>query len=84
MLRSQDGYDPDSLYGASYLHAVSLGSKAPRAVGVLPYSQATEPTSFWYLDQVKRWSRNRWFKLPFTEWQINRDPKLKVKRLKMQ
>ncbi|MEE9423988.1 MAG: penicillin acylase family protein [Methylococcales bacterium] len=79
-----DGNDPDSLYGASYLHAVSLGAKGPRAVGVLPYSQATEPTSPWYLDQVKRWSRNRWFKLPYTERQINRDPKLKVKRLKMQ
>jgi len=79
-----DGNDPETLYGASYLHAVSLGPKGPRAVGVLPYSQATEPTSPWYLDQVKRWSRDRWFKLPYTERQINHDPKLKVKRLKMQ
>ncbi len=78
-----DGNTPDSLYGASYLHAVSLGPKGPRAVGVLPYSQATETTSPWYLDQVKRWSKNRWFTFPFTEKQINRDPKLKVMKLKM-
>ena len=79
-----DGNNPETLYGASYLHAVSLGPKGPRAVGVLPYSQATESTSPWYLDQVKSWSKNRWFKLPFTEQQIYRDPKLKVKKLKMQ
>ncbi|MEE9355930.1 MAG: penicillin acylase family protein [Methylococcaceae bacterium] len=78
-----DGNDPDSLYGSSYFHAVSLGPKGPRAIGVLPYSQATEKNSPWYLDQVKRWSKNRWFRFPFTERQIYRDPNLRVKRLKM-
>ncbi|MCK5830126.1 MAG: penicillin acylase family protein [Methylococcales bacterium] len=78
-----DGNKPETLYGASYLHAVSHGSKGVRAVGVLPYSQATEPSSPWYLDQVKSWSKNRWFKFPFSEKQIRRDLQSKEKRFSM-
>lgn len=81
------GADPARLYGASYLQVVTLGPKGPSASGLLPYGQATEPSSPWYLDQVQRWSRNDWmrlrlgdsrspvptFVLPFTEAEIAAD-----------
>lgn len=76
-----DGNIPENLYGASYLHAVRLGKGIPRAVGLLPYSQATETSSPWFLDQVKRWSKNRWFKFPFSRKQILTDPELTVLQL---
>lgn len=80
-INTLDGNIPENLYGASYLHAVKLGKIMPSAVGLLPYSQATEPSSPWFLDQVKRWSKNRWFKFPFSRIQIITDPKLKVLQL---
>jgi acyl-homoserine lactone acylase PvdQ len=71
-----DGADPSTLYGASYLHAVTLGPSGPSALGRLPYRQSTEPASTRYLDQVAAWSTGRWFPFPFTEAQIAADPAL--------
>jgi acyl-homoserine lactone acylase PvdQ len=34
---------------------------------VLTYSQATEPSSPWYLDQLDAWSVGAWYPLPFAE-----------------
>lgn len=79
-----DGNVASNLYGASYLHSVELGRKTgPRAKGLLPYGQATDPASPWYLDQTKPWSKNRWFSFPFAEWQIAADPELTTMELKM-
>ena len=46
---SLSGVEPESLYGASYLHVVTLGDADPQASGLLPYSQATEARSPWFL-----------------------------------
>ncbi|MEM9453146.1 MAG: penicillin acylase family protein [Myxococcota bacterium] len=73
---SLSGVEPESLYGASYLHVVTLGDGDPQASGLLPYSQATEARSPWFLDQVARWSSNDWMVLPFTNGQIEADPEL--------
>ncbi len=67
------GMKAETLYGASYLHAVSYDHRGMSAVGVLTYSQATEKTSPWYHDQVRGWSKNRWLRFPFSEEQIKDD-----------
>lgn len=79
--RTLDGSAPASLYGASYLHVVELSPDGPRAVGLLPYGQSTDPASPYYLDQVARWSEDRWFEFPFTDAQIAADPELLEIRL---
>lgn len=68
------GIRPDTLYGVSYLHAVELGPDGPFAMGLLPYSQSTDPGSSWYLDQVSAWSKSEWIVFPFTEDEILSNP----------
>ncbi|MGH1344073.1 MAG: penicillin acylase family protein [Nannocystales bacterium] len=75
-VESLDGFEPPTVFGASYLHAVQLGADAPKATGVLAYSQATEPDSPWFLDQTERWSAHDWFEFPFTSEQIESDANL--------
>lgn len=70
------GVPANKLFGASYLHVVSLGPSGPSAEGVLAYSQATEPTSPWYHDQLADWSAGVWMEFPFTEAEISADPEL--------
>jgi acyl-homoserine-lactone acylase len=74
-LDSIPGNAPETLYGASYFHSVELaGSGEPVAQGLLAYSQATEPSSPYYDDQLSDWSRQAWFTLPFSAAQIAADP----------
>ena len=68
------GVAPETLYGASYLHVVDLTPDGPAARGLLTYSQATEPASPWYGDQLTSYSDGTWLDLPFTEAQIAADP----------
>lgn len=75
------GTPPEALFGASYLHVVELGPEGVHARGVLPYSQATEADSPWYLDQLGAWSAGEWFDFPFTEAEIGADPELVVMEL---
>jgi len=75
-VESLAGVSPETLYGASYLHVVDLTPEGPIARGLLTYSQATEPTSPWYLDELDAYSRSEWFDLPFSEDQIAADPGL--------
>lgn len=70
------GMAPEDLFGASYLHLVTFGPSGPEAEGLLTYSQATEPSSPWYLDQLDAYSRGEWFSFPFTEAAISADPAL--------
>lgn len=48
----------------------------PAAKGLLTYSQATEPASPWYRDQLGAYAAGQWFDLPFSEDQIAGDPGL--------
>lgn len=70
------GTAPEDLFGASYVHVVSLTPDGPTASGLLAYSQATETGSPWYLDQLDLLSAGGWFSLPFTEAEIQADPAL--------
>jgi acyl-homoserine-lactone acylase len=70
------GTAPEHLFGASYVHVVRLGPDGPEASGLLTYSQATEPSSPWYLDQLELLSASEWFAFPFTEADIAADPAL--------
>ncbi|MEQ1567909.1 MAG: penicillin acylase family protein [Myxococcota bacterium] len=70
------GAAPEDLYGASYLHVVTLGATGASARGLLTYSQATEPTSPWYLDQLEAHAADAWFDLPFHPDEIAADPAL--------
>jgi acyl-homoserine-lactone acylase len=51
------------------------------AQGLLAYSQATEPSSPYYDDQLAGWSRQAWFALPLSEAQIAADPARTSQRL---
>jgi acyl-homoserine-lactone acylase len=70
------GMAPEDLFGASYMHVVTLSPDGPVAEGLLSYSQATETTSPWYLDQLEALSTSTWFSFPFTEEAITADPEL--------
>lgn len=74
--QSLAGVAAGSLYGASYIHVVDLRPDGPVGKGILTYSQATEPTSPWYQDQLGAYAAGEWFDLPFTEAQIAADPGL--------
>jgi acyl-homoserine-lactone acylase len=45
--------------------------------GILTYSQATDPTSRWYSNMTKLYSRGKWVKLPYTASELGRDHPLK-------
>lgn len=79
-------YPPESLYGACYLHLVRYTEPGagPEAWGVLPYSQATEPASPWYLDQVEPWAGDRWYRFPYTAAEIEADPTLHTQTLTLE
>ncbi|MFO1418158.1 MAG: penicillin acylase family protein [Methylotetracoccus sp.] len=67
---SLNGHRPEDLYGPSYAHVVELGAEGPKARGRLAYSQATEPQSPWYLDQLGLLQSGGMFKLPFNAAEI--------------
>ena len=49
-----------------------LTKRGPKAQGILTYSQATDPTSPWFANMTKLFSRKRWVKLAFTHRQQQR------------
>jgi acyl-homoserine-lactone acylase len=50
-----------------------LRERGPRARGILTYSQASDPTSPWYSNMTKLFSKKRWVDLRFTARQLARD-----------
>jgi len=56
--------------GSSYIQLVSFTDEGPRAVGLLTYSQSSDPLSEHYADQTELFSRQIWPALPFAESQI--------------
>lgn len=73
-VESLDGHDPSEIYGSSYTHIVELRpGRPPRARGILSYSQATEPASPWYRDQLELFSSSTLYDLPFTQAEIEAD-----------
>jgi acyl-homoserine-lactone acylase len=65
-------------HGSSHIQAVELTGGCPIAKTILTYSQSTDPTSPWFADQTRMFSKKEWVTWPFCEDAINADPDLQV------
>ncbi|AZE89505.1 acylase [Pseudomonas orientalis] len=68
--------------GTSYLQIVSFDDKGPQAVGILAFSESSNPDSKYARDQTQAFSEKQLRPLPFTEAQIQADPQYQVQRVK--
>lgn len=68
--------------GTSYLQIVSFDDKGPQAVGVLAFSESSNPDSKYARDQTQAFSDKQLRPLPFTEAQIKADPQYQAQRVK--
>ncbi|MBJ2210759.1 MULTISPECIES: bifunctional acylase PvdQ [Pseudomonas] len=68
--------------GTSYLQIVSFDDKGPNAVGVLAFSESSNPASAYSKDQTQAFSEKKLRPLPFTEAQIKADPHYQIHRVK--
>jgi acyl-homoserine-lactone acylase len=59
--------------GSSLVLTTQLNPSGPVSQGVLTYSQATDPTSRWYSNLTKLYSRGKWAKLPYTASELRHD-----------
>ncbi|WP_339435576.1 acylase [Pseudomonas orientalis] len=67
--------------GTSYLQIVSFDDKGPQAVGVLAFSESSNPDSKYAVDQTQAFSEKQLRPLPFTEAQIKADPQYQAQRI---
>ncbi|KRP66765.1 acylase [Pseudomonas orientalis] len=68
--------------GTSYLQIVSFDDKGPQAVGILAFSESSNPDSKYAKDQTRAFSEKQLRPLPFTEAQIKADPQYQTQRVK--
>jgi len=59
--------------GSSLVMTTQLNPGGPVSQGILTYSQASDPTSRWYSNMTKLYSRRQWVKLPYTASELGRD-----------
>ncbi|MGH2871795.1 MAG: penicillin acylase family protein, partial [Solirubrobacteraceae bacterium] len=52
--------------GSSLVMTTQLNRSGPVSEGILTYSQASDPTSPWYSNMTKMYSKAKWAKLPYT------------------
>ena len=52
--------------GSSLVMTTQLNPSGPVSQGILTYSQASDPTSPWYENMTKLYSKGEWVKLPYT------------------
>lgn len=52
--------------GSSLVMTTQLNPSGPASEGILTHSQATDPTSPWYSNLTKLYSRSKWVKLAYT------------------
>jgi acyl-homoserine-lactone acylase len=57
--------------GSSLVMTTQLNPSGPTSQGTLTYSQATDPTSPWYANMTRLYSRRGWVKLAYTQAQLN-------------
>jgi acyl-homoserine-lactone acylase len=67
--------------GSSMVLTTHLTKSGPKSQGILTYSQATDPTSPWFANMTKLFSRKKWVKLAFTHRQQTKAKHGKVIRL---
>nr|WP_257604098.1 acylase [Pseudomonas tolaasii] len=60
--------------GSSYLQIVTFDDKGPQAIGVLAFSESSDPESKYSRDQTQAFSEKKLRPLQFTEAQIKADP----------
>jgi len=80
-LEKDKGYTP-IIHGNSFIQVISWdkdGKLDPR--GMLTYSQSQEPESPHYADLTQLYSEGKWIRFPFSEEDIEADPKLVVLEL---
>lgn len=68
--------------GTSYLQIVSFDDKGPNALGVLAFSESSNPASAYSKDQTQAFSEKKLRPLPFTEAQIKADPHYQIHTVK--
>ena len=68
--------------GTSYLQIVTFDDKGPNALGVLAFSESSNPTSAYSKDQTQAFSDKKLRPLPFTEAQIKADPHYQIHTVK--
>ncbi|AZF16359.1 acylase [Pseudomonas sp. R3-18-08] len=67
--------------GTSYLQIVTFDDKGPQAVGVLAFSESSNPESNYSKDQTQAFSEKTLRPLPFTDAQIKADPHYQEQRI---
>ncbi|MBC3256612.1 acylase [Pseudomonas paralactis] len=68
--------------GTSYLQIVTFDTSGPNAVGLLAFSESTNPASEHSKDQTQAFSEKKLRLLPFTDAQIKADPNYQLHTLK--
>lgn len=68
--------------GTSYLQIVTFDDKGPNALGVLAFSESSNPASAYSKDQTQAFSQKKLRPLPFTEAQIKADPHYQIHTVK--
>ncbi|AZE55522.1 penicillin amidase family protein [Pseudomonas synxantha] len=68
--------------GTSYLQIVTFDDKGPNAIGVLAFSESSNPASNYSKDQTQAFSEKKLRPLPFTDAQIKADAQYQVQTVK--
>ncbi|WP_426177746.1 acylase [Pseudomonas sp. TWRC1-2] len=68
--------------GTSYLQIVTFDDQGPQALGVLAFSESSNPASQYSKDQTRAFSEKKLRSLPFTDAQIQADPQYQQQLIK--
>jgi acyl-homoserine-lactone acylase len=71
------GY-PKVVHGSSFVMVAGFTDAGPESRAILTYSQSTDPTSPFFADQTRLFSRKDWVPMRFTESDILSDPELRA------
>jgi acyl-homoserine-lactone acylase len=71
------GY-PNVPHGSSFVMTAQFTNGCPRSRSILTYSLSTDPTSPWFADQTRMFSRKQWVTDRFCERQILASPNLQI------
>ena len=82
LIKERDDGTLEPRHASSFVQATTWRKGRPVSRSILTYSQATDPGSPFHADQTRMFSRKRWVRDRFTDRQIARDPKLRVRVLR--
>lgn len=68
--------------GTSYLQIITFDDNGPQALGVLAFSESSNPASQYSKDQTRAFSEKKLRPLPFTDAQIQADPQYQQQLIK--